>query len=450
MPGQETVFISYRRADSAAQAQQLCDSLAALLRKETVYFDKDMRPGTDFPNEISAAIARAKAVLIIIGPGWLDDMKARESHPNKTDWVLEEVQAALARLQRGDKLLIVPMLLGGAPMPAQDEPKLPAALKELWRVNATNLEAQSRELAASSGDYALLALLLDAGVRRFMGTEDAEALLALGKKVDSLLSQPHMMAISSEWSAPPVKPSLATDIPASIVELANALKACAGMPGVNDALDKPAVRATCQSLLTLLCTMATDLALSKQWHESAGNWVVPASHAGTAVGVAAAQLNATEAVGNTLKPTRRPPPLLMTSAAEQHPTFANVIDIGVAGIGCDATAAMQKSIWHVLGSTLGRDYPGVDGQALTPGDEWFGELKGAVRVAKLSIEPVVVTHQHDSVSPSEMPLREAAAQLGADYLAYGPKGINLTRFPPGEVNAARLKCQNAINQYLAT
>ena len=231
MPGQETVFISYRRADSAVQAQQLRDSLAALLRKETVYFDKDMRPGTDFPNEISAAIARAKAVLIIIGPGWLDDMKARESHPNKTDWVLEEVQAALARLQRGDKLLIVPMLLGGAPMPAQDEPKLPAALKELWRVNATNLEAQSRELAASSDDYALLALLLAAGVRRFMGTEDAKALQHLAKKVESLLSQPHMAAILAEWPILPFEPSLATDIPALMVELANAIKACAGTPG---------------------------------------------------------------------------------------------------------------------------------------------------------------------------------------------------------------------------
>ena len=196
--------------------------------------------------------------------------------------------------------------------------------------------------------------------------------------------------------------------------------------------------------------MATDLALSEQWRESAGNWVVPASHAGTAVGVAAAKLNATAAVGTTPEQLRRAPPVLLTSAAEQHPTFANTIDIGVAGIGSDATAAMQKNIWHVLKPTLRRDYPGVGGQALAPEDESFGDLKSAVRIAKLGNEPVLVTHQHDSVAPSEMPLREAAAQLGADYLAYGPKGINLTRFPPGEVNAARLKCQNDINQYLAT
>ena len=82
MPGQETVFISYRHADSAVQAQQLCDSLAALLHKESVYFDKNMLPGTNFPKEIVAAIARAKAVLILIGPGWVADMKVRESNPN--------------------------------------------------------------------------------------------------------------------------------------------------------------------------------------------------------------------------------------------------------------------------------------------------------------------------------------------------------------------------------
>ena len=442
MPGQETVFISYRRADSAAQAQQLCDSLAALLRKETVYFDKDMRPGTDFPNEISAAIARAKAVLIIIGPGWLDDMKARESHPNKTDWVLEEVQAALARLQRGDKLLIVPMLLGGAPMPAQDEPKLPAALKELWRVNATHLKEQSRALAASSDDDALLALLLDAGVRRFMGTEDAEALLALGKKVKSLRVQPHMQPISSKWINPPDEPNLATDIPAAIIRLTKAIRTCINPLQPPKKPVKKEMHKTSQEILTLLCNMATDFALAHHWHDSKGRFVVPAAGAGHAINLISAGLNA-KAEGLEV-------PIRLVPGSNAHPIYDNVIDPGVSGIGSDEKAHLHACVWQQLTPWLGGAYPHANTQPLVPDGPEIAKLAGAALTSKGEGKPILIAHDLKSNSPKHSPVRDAAEQLGLSYIGYGPEGLPLNRFSSNLVDPARRGCQNAINEILAT
>ena len=110
MPGQETVFICYRRQDSAA-AVMLRDQLAGLLNPEAVFFDQDMRPGSDFPDEIKQALARVKLVLVLIGQDWLQAMLNRAAGPARTDWVFEEVKAALDRLQQGDGLVLIPLLV---------------------------------------------------------------------------------------------------------------------------------------------------------------------------------------------------------------------------------------------------------------------------------------------------------------------------------------------------
>lgn len=456
MPGHETVFISYRREDSAVQAEQLRHSLATMLHQETVFFDQAMRPGTDFPNEIAAAIGRAKAVLVVIGPGWLDAMKARASKPDRTDWVLEEVQAALERRDGNEKFLVIPMLLPGATLPAENEPSLPPALKALWRVNAQHLKEQSRALASSSEDYALLALLMDAGVRRFMGADDAEVLLALkalGDKVKALRTQTHMKAISDAWVNPPDTPSTGTDIYEAIVGLANAIRACSAPLRQLEPKPKAETRATCQSLLTLLITMTTDFALAEQWQLSGGRWVVPARHPGHAISVAAAHINAKAAVAtakNEMLAVLAPPVLLEPDAA-QHPSYARTFELGVAGVDVDATDHMYASVWHLLMPNLRRDYPVDKKQAIEPTSDGFKALRGAVVTARKEHSPVVVTHQQTTAAPDQMPACDDAARLGVDYLAHGPEcAVSLSRFDSDQVNAARLSCQNAINDILAT
>ena len=71
MPG---VFLSYRRADSGGWAGRLKDHLVLRYGADRVWQDADNLPlGDDYRSGISANIAKADAVLIVIGPHWLDE-----------------------------------------------------------------------------------------------------------------------------------------------------------------------------------------------------------------------------------------------------------------------------------------------------------------------------------------------------------------------------------------
>ena len=443
MPGKETVFISYRRNDSAKRAQQLRDQLAGVLGEEPVFFDKDMRPGTDFPSEISQALAGAQLILVLIGPGWLEAMKDKAAGSARTDWVLEEVQAALERLGRGERLWVIPLLLPGASMP--EEGTLPAALGTLWRLNADHLKAQAATVPPDTD--ALLALLHHAGLVQYQRRDDAALLADFGRKVERLCLLPHMAAISSEWKTLPDKPSLGTDIPQSIVELANAIRACREPLGRLEPRPKAEVLATCQSLLTLLCNMAADFALAKHWQISDGLWVVPSGQAGHAVNLVASTLNA--------EATALHPQVVLEPDATLNPVYANVIDTGVPGIGSDRQAHLHAALWLQLRKLpekmdlLAVDYPRDPQQPLVHGSPDFDKLKGAVEIARLLNFPVIAAHEVKSASPSHLPVRADAAQLGLAFLAYGPQGLPLTRFAPVRLTPARLACQQTINNILA-
>ena len=438
MPGQEAVFISYRRSDSAAQAGQLRDQLAGQLHPEAVFFDQDMRIGDDFPDEIGQAVARALAVLVVIGPGWLKAMQDRAAGAAKSDWVYEEIKAALERRTQGDKLLIVPLLLPGASMPEAGQ--LPVALGNLWRLNADALEAQTQVMPGTRG---LFDRLLQAGVRRYMGGDDKAILLTLGKKVTALLEEPLMAGIAAKWKDRPDEPSPGTDIPKAITELGNAIRACSASQLKFEPREKAEVHGTCQRLLSLLCSMASDLALARQSRLSGGQLVAPAGQPGDAVNLIASELNALAGGAHV--------PVLLEPLDQQHPIYANVIDTGMAGIGSDATAHMQAAVWMSLQATLKRNYPEAPTRALAPDGDDFADLRDAVQVAKWAHRPVLLAHAHSSGAASPLPIRDDAARLKLDYLPYGPKDkdVPLTRWSMGLVNSARLDCQQAINNILA-
>lgn len=454
MPGNETVFISYRRDDSGVQAQQLRNQLAGLLHQEAVFFDLTMRTGIDFPDAIQQALARVKLVLVVIGPGWLEAMKDRATGTAKTDWVFEEVKGALGRLSLKDGLMVLPLLLPGAQMPA--EGTLPAALDTLWRQNAAHLKAQAQALLP--GTDALLMLLHNAGLVSYEPRDDAATLAALGKKVKALLDLPHMKAIASEWDDPPTTPSLGTNIPAAIAKLTLAIPACAEQLRKLDTKDKAAIQTTCQSLLTLLCNMAADFALVQHWRLSDGGWIVPADKAGYAVNLVASALNA-EAIALhppvQLTPIdARDPANANVTREARHPAYANVIDTGVPGIGADQTAHLHAALWAQLRKLpagldlLGDAYPIDAAAALVHGSPNFDRLKGAVEIAKLLNCPVIVAHELKSATPSHGQVRQDAATLGLNYLAYGAEGLWLTRCSPSLLNPARMACQQTINRIL--
>jgi hypothetical protein len=129
------VFISYRRADAQGWAGRLGEDLAQVFGDVARFFDlASIPPGADFIVEIERAVAAADAVLVLIGPRWLD---LRDEHNTRrlddpNDVVAAEVSLALTR-----SALVIPVLLGGIAMP--DAAALPEKLRSLARRNAFEL-----------------------------------------------------------------------------------------------------------------------------------------------------------------------------------------------------------------------------------------------------------------------------------------------------------------------
>ncbi len=129
-----TIFISYRRGDSAGHTGRLFDSLRDRFGKASVYRDiEDLEPGVDFIDSIDQALIKCDILLVIIGAEWISasDQKGRRLD-NPDDFVRMEVAKALERNVR-----VIPVLVAGATMPDAEE--LPEDLCTLARRNAIEL-----------------------------------------------------------------------------------------------------------------------------------------------------------------------------------------------------------------------------------------------------------------------------------------------------------------------
>ncbi len=125
------VFISYRRADSGPSTGRIYDRLVSKLGRKNVFKDvDDIPPGVNFPDAIHKSLRGCAAVLVVIGPRWLDargsDGARRLDDP--ADVVRLEIEAAF-RL----RLAVIPILLEEARMPTSAE--LPDALRPLAFIN---------------------------------------------------------------------------------------------------------------------------------------------------------------------------------------------------------------------------------------------------------------------------------------------------------------------------
>ena len=164
---QPSVFISYRRDDSAGWAGRLEDDLADRLGPSHVFRDVAVPAGVDYEEYIEGVLDSCHVVIVVIGPGWVSSTGAdgtpRLAHPD--DLLRREIERAL---QRTD-VIVVPVLVQGATMPAAHE--LPAGLRELarrqalelsdgrWRHDVTRLIAQLRGVVQD--DPSLIALAPD-------------------------------------------------------------------------------------------------------------------------------------------------------------------------------------------------------------------------------------------------------------------------------------------------
>ena len=127
-----SIFISYRRSDSAGYAGRIFDRLRYWFDEDELFFDvANIETGDDFPEEIDRAIRAVSAVLVIIGPQWLDELNQRVSEP-KVDRVRREVAIAIERRIAGE-VAVLPILVGDAEMPAKED-LLPELRNEIGKL----------------------------------------------------------------------------------------------------------------------------------------------------------------------------------------------------------------------------------------------------------------------------------------------------------------------------
>jgi hypothetical protein len=135
-----TTFISYRRDDSAGYAGRLHEALERRLGPHRIFRDVDtLRPGEDFVRAITERVRQCRVFLVLIGQEWLDarDAAGRRRLDLDEDYVRLEIAAALNR----DDLLLVPVLIEGAAMPAARE--LPESIRTLANRHTISLRDET-------------------------------------------------------------------------------------------------------------------------------------------------------------------------------------------------------------------------------------------------------------------------------------------------------------------
>lgn len=195
-----SIFISYRRDDSAGYAGRLADNLAARFGSDEVFQDIEaIRAGDDFVRAIDTAIGACRVVIVLIGDGWLDavDGQGRRRLDDPHDFVRAEVAAAL---QRG--VPTIPVLIEGARMPASEA--LPQPLRALARI-------QALELSDSRWDYDVAQLVAaiervgrvasTGGRRRVLALSIAALAIAAGVGW-SLWPRSRRIDLSGTWALP--------------------------------------------------------------------------------------------------------------------------------------------------------------------------------------------------------------------------------------------------------
>jgi ketosteroid isomerase-like protein len=129
------VFISYRREETAGHAGRLHDAIAPRFGDANVFMDVDLAPGVDFVERVTEAVGACDVLLVVIGPNWArtTDGRGNVRLADSNDFVRLEVEIALRR----PDVAVIPLLVGGAQMPAPDQ--LPESIRGLSRRNALEL-----------------------------------------------------------------------------------------------------------------------------------------------------------------------------------------------------------------------------------------------------------------------------------------------------------------------
>lgn len=130
-----TIFISYRREETAGEARALFNDLVARIGKDLVFMDVDtIALGRDFRQVLQENLACCDLMLVLIGKDWVEakDRSGRRRLEDPGDFVRLEIGAALKR-----NIPVTPLLLQGARMPSPEQ--LPEDLRDLSYRNGFEL-----------------------------------------------------------------------------------------------------------------------------------------------------------------------------------------------------------------------------------------------------------------------------------------------------------------------
>jgi hypothetical protein len=130
-----TVFISYRRENTAGEATALYRDLVSRLGKNSVFMDVDsIALGRDFRSILQETLASCDQMLVLIGRNWADvkDGAGRTRLENPEDYVRLEIEAALKR-----NIPVTPVFVQGALMPTPEQ--LTGEIKDLVYRNGFEL-----------------------------------------------------------------------------------------------------------------------------------------------------------------------------------------------------------------------------------------------------------------------------------------------------------------------
>jgi hypothetical protein len=131
------VFISYRRKESSHIAGRLYDRLVERLGEARVFMDVDsIKPGQDWTEAISRAVAQCGLMLVLIGHQWGQMRRGAARIIETDDPVRLEVEAAFDQ-----GIPIIPVLLEDATMPRHAD--LPETLAKLTHLQAIHLRHES-------------------------------------------------------------------------------------------------------------------------------------------------------------------------------------------------------------------------------------------------------------------------------------------------------------------
>jgi hypothetical protein len=127
-PGSESIFVCYRRSDSADTVDRIYELLEKRFSRRRLFRDVDsIQLGIEFRGRIIQALEASSIVLIVIGPGWLE--ARTEDGQRRIDNPLDHVRVEIETALRVEGLRVIPILVRNASMPRSGQ--LPDSIQGL-------------------------------------------------------------------------------------------------------------------------------------------------------------------------------------------------------------------------------------------------------------------------------------------------------------------------------